>query len=224
MTWTAIYLMIAPGFFRRVTMNTIFDPLNLALFIAAYLVGAISAAIVTCRILGLPDPRDSGSGNPGATNVLRLGGKKAALATLLGDMLKGLVPVLVAQMLGVDALTLTLVGLAAFLGHLYPVFFGFRGGKGVATALGALLGLSPWVGGGVILAWLVLAALFRYSSLAALGASATAPLLAWWQFHSPGATTVLALMVGLLYWRHRGNIARLVRGEEGKIGEKKTGG
>ena len=147
--------------------------------VVAYLLGSLSAAIITCRVMGLPDPRGQGSGNPGATNVLRIGGKKAAAITLLGDFLKGLIPVLLASLLGVSALGLALVALAAFLGHLYPLFFGFQGGKGVATAFGAIIGLSLPVALAVLLTWVGVFALCRVSSVAALSAAALAPFYLW---------------------------------------------
>lgn len=187
----------------------------------AYLLGSLSTAVIVSRVLGLPDPREQGSKNPGATNVLRLGGKKAAVITLVGDALKGLIPVVIAQYLGVTPDILAAVGLAAFLGHLYPVFFGFKGGKGVATALGVLTGLSGWVGLGVLATWLLMAWLFRISSLAALTAAALAPVYVWFLVRSPVLTAAALAMTFLLISRHRGNIERLLRGEEGRIGEKK---
>ncbi len=195
--------------------------LDIALIGAAYLLGSISTAIITCKLMGLPDPRSGGSGNPGATNVLRLGGKKAAAVTLAGDLLKGLVPVLIAQALNVGALTLALVGLAAFLGHLYPIFFGFKGGKGVATTLGVLLGLSWWVGLATAATWLAMAATFRISSLSALTAMALAPVYTYWLTGSTELVVGTAIMTAVLYWRHRGNIGRLLRGEEGRMGKRR---
>jgi acyl phosphate:glycerol-3-phosphate acyltransferase len=184
----------------------------------AYLFGSLSSAVIVSRSLGLPDPRESGSKNPGATNVLRLGGKKAAIMTLLGDMTKGLVPVLLARGLGADGPILASAGLAAFLGHLYPVFFGFKGGKGVATALGVLSGFA-WVTGGLALAsWIAVAAVTRISSLAALVAAALTPLYVWWWLNSPPLVTAAAVMSLLLIWRHRGNIRRILAGEEARIG------
>ncbi len=199
---------------------------GLVLVVVAYLTGSLASAVIVCRILGLPDPRTGGSGNPGATNVLRLGGRKAAAITLAGDVAKGLLPVLAARALALPLPVQALVGLAAFLGHLYPVFFGFKGGKGVATALGALLGLSWALGGAVLATWLAVAALTRYSSLSALVAALLAPLWGWLLLPAPdgeargAATAVLAVMSVLLWWRHRANIGRLVRGEEDRIGHK----
>jgi glycerol-3-phosphate acyltransferase PlsY len=182
-----------------------------------YLSGSISTAVIVCRILGLPDPRQQGSGNPGATNVLRIGGKKAAIITLFGDCLKGFVPVLLANLADIGAPGVAMTALAAFLGHLYPLFFGFRGGKGVATALGAILGLSQWVGLTVLIIWLLMAFVFRMSSLSALIAAVLAPILLW-LFASPAVYIfVVIAMTILLVWRHRSNIQRLLDGTEGKI-------
>lgn len=189
------------------------------LFVAlGYLAGSVSTAIIVCRAMGLPDPRSEGSRNPGATNVLRFGGKKAAAITLAGDFLKGLLPVLLARLAGLEETGLALTALAAFLGHLYPVFFGFEGGKGVATAFGAILGLSYPVALAALVTWLIMAFVVRISSLSALTAAALAPLFGWW-FGLPGAylATVL-VMVGLLIWRHRSNIRHLLAGTEDKIG------
>ncbi len=203
-------------------MNELTD---IALVAASYLIGSLSAAILICRLLGLPDPRSEGSKNPGATNVLRLGGKKAAILTLFGDMLKGLIPVAVAVQLGVNEVTLSLTLLAVFLGHLYPIFFGFKGGKGVATALGALIGLHWSIGLATITTWMLMAAIFRYSSLSALTAILLAPAYVWYLFPEPNSATLTATMAAvtaLLYWRHRSNIQNLISGKEDKIGSKKS--
>lgn len=194
----------------------------LAGFIAGlgYLLGSISTAIVVCKIMRHPDPRTQGSGNPGATNVLRVGGKKAAAITLLGDMLKGLIPVLLAQFFLDDLALIALTGLAAFLGHLFPVFFGFKGGKGVATLFGVLFGFSLWVGIATVATWLVSAKLFRISSLSALLAAALAPVYVYLLI--PEAVTMViitSLMSLLLFWRHKTNIKKLLRGEEPRIGK-----
>lgn len=197
---------------------------NLTLILSAYLLGSLSAAILVCKLLQLPDPRTEGSMNPGATNVLRLGGKKAALLTLLGDMLKGLIPVATSVQLGADELTIALTLLAAFLGHLYPLFFGFKGGKGVATALGGLIGLHWSIGLATITTWVLMAALFRYSSLSALTAILLAPLYVWLLFPAPESVTLtasMALVTVMLYWRHRSNIQNLLAGKEDRIGAKK---
>jgi len=186
--------------------------------IPAYLLGSISSAIVIARIMGLADPRETGSNNPGATNILRYGGKLAALLTLLGDILKGVVAVLVARALTTDVLIIALCGFAAFLGHLYPIFFGFRGGKGVATALGVWLAVNPWVGLAMLGTWIGMAAVFRYSSLSALVASLAAPLYVAWL--SPGIPYVgtAVVMSAILIYRHRANIQKLLAGTETKIG------
>lgn len=183
-----------------------------------YLAGSISTAILVCRAMGLPDPRSEGSRNPGATNVLRFGGKKAAGITLAGDFLKGLLPVLLARWAGLDETGLALTALAAFLGHLYPVFFGFEGGKGVATALGVILGLSWPVALAALATWLFMAFVVRISSLAALTAAALTPVFAW-GFGMRGVPfAAVLLMVVLLVWRHRSNIRNLLAGAEDQIG------
>lgn len=192
------------------------------LVLFAYLLGSLSSAIILCRLTGLPDPRTQGSGNPGATNVLRFGGKKLAVLTLLGDLLKGLLPVLLARWLGTGELALALVALAAFLGHLYPVFFGFKGGKGVATALGVLLGLAWPVALAAAATWLAMALIFRISSLSALTAALLAPAYMWWLTSSRELFAAVAVMSALLFWRHRSNIRNLLQGTEGRIGSKRT--
>lgn len=192
--------------------------LEVSLVLLGYLAGSVSSAILVCRAMGLPDPRSQGSHNPGATNVLRFGGKGAAAVTLSGDVLKGLLPVLVALALGVGDRTLAAVGLAAFLGHLYPVFFGFAGGKGVATAIGALLGWSWPVAIAGIATWLLVATVSRISSLAAITSAALAPLYLWWlsgRLPLVAAGTVMSI---LLVWRHRSNIRSILAGTEDTIG------
>ncbi len=190
---------------------------DLLLIAGAYLLGSISSAIIVCRLLGLPDPRGEGSGNPGATNVLRIGGKKAAAVTLIGDMLKGLIPVLIAKLLGAGVAIQALVAVAAFLGHLYPVFFGFRGGKGVATALGVLLGLHWPVGLLTMATWLIIAKVFKVSSLAALLSILVTPLYIWWLIPERSLIIAMLFMGVLLFWRHRSNIRNLLEGSEDKI-------
>jgi glycerol-3-phosphate acyltransferase PlsY len=192
--------------------------LHLALVAAAYVLGSISSAVVVCRLMGLPDPRTQGSNNPGATNVLRIGGKKAAALTLLGDSLKGLIPMLAGHLLEAGPAVLAATGLAAFLGHLYPVFFGFRGGKGVATALGVQLGLWWPIGLTVAAVWLFVAKVLRISSLSALVSMALAPLIVWLFWPEPVLLGMQLLVSLLLFWRHRSNIANLISGKEGKIG------
>ncbi len=184
----------------------------------AYLLGSVSSAVLISRLFGLPDPREQGSKNPGATNVLRLGGKKAAILTLLGDASKGLAPVLLARAWHADEIVTAATGVAAFLGHLYPVFFLFKGGKGVATALGVLLGFSWPLGLAAALTWIAVAALFRISSLAALSAAAATPFYAWLLSHSTELTAATTVLAVLLTWRHRANIGRLICGEESRLG------
>ena len=187
------------------------------LILGAYLFGSISTAIIVCKLMGLPDPRTEGSRNPGATNVARLGGKKAAALTLAGDMLKGLIPVLLAHALGASAVILAATALAAFVGHLYPVFFAFQGGKGVATALGVSFGLY-WPAGLVIAGiWLLVALVFRYSSLSALTAIALAPAVFYWLMPQMPVVIAMLILAVMLFWRHRENIANLLSGREGKI-------
>lgn len=188
----------------------------------AYLMGSLSTAVIVSKLFGLPDPRQQGSKNPGATNVLRLGGKKAAAITLAGDAVKGLIPVMLAQYLGATTDMVAAVGLAAFLGHLYPVFFGFKGGKGVATALGVLSGFSGWVGLSVLATWILMAVVFRYSSLSALTAALLAPVYVWFILKSPVLAGAALAMALLLVSRHRANIERLLKGEESRIGSKKA--
>jgi len=186
----------------------------------AYLLGSVSSAIIIARLMGLKDPREIGSKNPGATNILRYGGKTAAVLTLVGDALKGAVPVLIAQALTHDVVILALTGLGAFLGHLFPVYFSFRGGKGVATTLGVWLALSPWAGLAMVATWAAIAFVFRYSSLAALTVSVVAPFYVAW--FSPGWPYLLAMIVmsATLIFRHRANIRSLLAGTETRIGIK----
>ena len=187
------------------------------LVVAAYLLGSVSSAILVCRVLGLPDPRTQGSNNPGATNVLRIGGKKAAAITLVGDSLKGLLPMVAGHLLGMAPAVLAATGLAAVLGHLYPVFFGFRGGKGVATALGVQIGLWWPIGLTVAGIWLFVAKVLRISSLSALVSMALAPLVVWLFWPDEALIGMQLVISGLLFWRHRGNIRNLISGTEGKI-------
>jgi len=188
----------------------------------AYLVGSVSFAVVVSRAMGLADPRSYGSGNPGATNVLRSGNRRAAILTLLGDAAKGWVAVFAARMLaptlGLGDWAIGGVALAVFLGHLYPVFFRFQGGKGVATAAGALVAISPVLGLATIAVWLAVAAAFRYSSLAALVAALFAPLCHAFLFGAGPISVAILLMSALLVWRHRGNIGKLIAGTESRIG------
>ncbi|HYE34600.1 glycerol-3-phosphate 1-O-acyltransferase PlsY [Methylocaldum sp.] len=186
----------------------------------AYFMGSLSSAVIVSRLFRLPDPREQGSKNPGATNVLRLGSKKAAAITLLGDAAKGLIPILLAKALDADAFIVGLIGLAAFFGHLYPVFFQFKGGKGVATALGILIGFSWMVGLAALSTWIATAFVSRISSLAALVAAVLAPVYVWLLIGSEVLTGAAAVMVLFLVWRHRGNIERLLQGQEARIGRK----
>jgi len=188
------------------------------LVVLAYLLGSLSTAIIASRAMGLPDPRGQGSGNPGATNVLRTGGRHVAAVTLVGDMLKGLLPVLLGRALGVPDAALGLVGLVAFAGHVYPLYYGFRGGKGVATALGVLLGIHWLAGLLTILTWLIVASIWRISSLSALVAALLAPAYVVLATGSAWLTAAAAVMTLLIYWRHRSNIRSLLAGTEGRIG------
>lgn len=193
------------------------------LIIIAYALGSLSSAVLVCRLLGLPDPRREGSGNPGATNVLRLGGRKAAALVFAGDALKGLIAVLLAKVLAPTPAAVAVTGLAAFIGHLFPVFFRFEGGKGVATALGVWLAISPPLGGLLLLVWLTVALVFRISSLAAITSALAAPLLAFWLLGVPQYSFTAALMTVMLLWRHKGNIRNLRNGTEPRIGSKRPG-
>ena len=188
-----------------------------SLILFAYISGSLSAAIIVCKIMRLPDPRTQGSHNPGATNVLRIGGKKAAAITLFGDAVKGLIPVLVGQAFSQDLAQLGVIGLAAFLGHLYPVFFSFRGGKGVATAFGVFLGISWMTGLALLGTWLIMARLFKISSLSALTAAVLAPAYLWLIESDQILVGIAIIISGLLIYRHRSNIKNLLSGKEGKI-------
>ena len=188
----------------------------------SYLLGSIASAIVVCRLFGLSDPRAGGSGNPGATNVMRLHGKKAAAMTLFGDVLKGVLPVLLAKFLQQTDLVIALCGLGAFAGHLFPIFFAFKGGKGVATLIGVLFASHWLVGLGFVATWLLVALIFRYSSLAALTAAALSPVYAWLVLEALPYLLSLAVMVIMLFWRHQTNIRKLINGTESKIGKSKS--
>ena len=197
---------------------------SLAAIAAAYLIGSLSFAVIISRAMGLADPRSYGSKNPGATNVLRSGNRAAAVLTLAFDALKGYVPVLAALLLaprlGFGEMTVALVGLAAFLGHLWPVFFRFQGGKGVATAAGVLLALNPGLGLATLLTWVIVAAFFRYSSLASLAAAAFAPFYQLLIWGPSGSVLAIAVMSLLLVYRHSANIKKLLAGTESKLGQK----
>jgi glycerol-3-phosphate acyltransferase PlsY len=187
------------------------------LILVAYLLGSVSSAIIVCRAMGLPDPRTQGSNNPGATNVLRIGGKKPAAITLLGDSLKGLVPMLFGHLFGVEPAILAGIGLAAFLGHLYPVFFRFQGGKGVATALGVQFGLYWPIGLCVGAVWLFVAKVLKISSLSGLISMALAPGFVWLFWPDRVLIGMQLIVTGLLIWRHRSNIRNLLAGTEGRL-------
>ncbi|CAC9437279.1 Acyl-phosphate:glycerol-3-phosphate O-acyltransferase PlsY (EC 2.3.1.n3) [uncultured Gammaproteobacteria bacterium] len=183
----------------------------------AYLIGSISSAVIVCKILNLPDPRTQGSNNPGATNVLRIGGKKAAAITLISDGLKGAIPILIAHYLALDTLEMTILVLAAFLGHVYPIFFGFKGGKGVATFLGALLALNYLVGLGFIITWVFVAKVLKISSLSALIATLLMPIYFYLIIGNPVATYLIILICLWIFYTHRSNIKRLFNNQEKTI-------
>ncbi|CAB1370638.1 glycerol-3-phosphate 1-O-acyltransferase PlsY [Denitratisoma oestradiolicum] len=198
--------------------------MKLLLFVLlGYLLGSLPFAVIVSRLFGLADPRSFGSGNPGATNVLRTGNKPAAVLTLLGDALKGWAAMIIAGALGGDGTGIAAAGLAAFVGHLFPLFLGFKGGKGVATALGVLTGFSGWLALICAGTWLAAALISRYSSLAALVAAVTAPAAGWALGLSQEALSVLVVMGGLLILRHKDNIKRLLAGTESRLGGKKKG-
>ncbi|MGB7996836.1 MAG: glycerol-3-phosphate 1-O-acyltransferase PlsY [Photobacterium halotolerans] len=193
-------------------------PLVLLIIIAAYLLGSVSSAVLICRLFRLPDPRDSGSGNPGATNVLRIGGRGAAALVLVCDILKGMLPVWISYFLGINPFLLGIIGIAACLGHIYPLFFHFRGGKGVATALGALAPIGWDLSGMLIATWLVVAVLCGYSSLASMITALIAPMFTWWV--KPQYTMPVAMLSCLIILRHHENVRRLLDGKEYKIWHK----
>lgn len=194
--------------------------LEIFIVVFAYLVGSFSSAIIICRVMGLPDPRTQGSKNPGATNVLRFGNKKAAALTLVGDAVKGLLPVLIARLIGMSPEVVALTAIAAFMGHLYPVFFGFKGGKGVATALGVFLGISPLLG--LILAgtWLLIARISKISSLSALVTACLAPIYVAALLEAKVYITMSIFLSAILIYRHKSNIQDLMSGKEEKITDK----
>ncbi len=188
------------------------------LVVLSYLVGSLSAAVIVCRVIGAPDPRTVGSRNPGATNVLRVAGRKAAAATLTGDAMKGLVPVLLARMFTAEPAAVAAAGIAAFLGHLFPVFFRFEGGKGIATCIGVLLGMAFPVALIFIAVWLLVARFAKVSSLAGLSAALTAPFAAWTLGYPLTHVAVIVIMTVLIFWRHRSNIGKIIDGTEPRIG------
>ena len=187
--------------------------------IASYLLGSVSSAIIICRILGLPDPRTEGSKNPGATNVLRIGGKKVAAFVLIFDGLKGAMPVLLGHYFGLSLFELTIILLSAFLGHVFPIYYGFKGGKGVATYLGGLIGLNFFVGLTFSIIWLIVAKVIKVSSIAALTATLLSPIYFYFiTTHDVKATLIIFLINLFIYFTHRENIRRIMNGEEGVIG------
>jgi len=190
--------------------------LPMVIIVGAYLIGSLSSAIILCKLAGLPDPRSQGSGNPGATNVLRFGGKKLAATVLLLDVVKGILPVVLAILLGLDETWVAATALAAFLGHLFPVFFQFKGGKGVATALGGFLALSPLLAGAILLSWLIVFKISRISSLSAIIAASLGPVYSLWLIDSINARWIILVIAAMLVARHHGNIKRLLAGEEGQ--------
>ena len=191
--------------------------------LAAYLLGSVPFAVLVSRAFGLADPRSYGSGNPGATNVLRSGNKLAAALTLVGDAAKGWLAVWLAQRLGVDPVIVAAVALAVFLGHVFPLFLKFKGGKGVATALGVLLALSPWLALAAAGTWLLVASITRYSSLAAVIAALIVPFAGWLLLDEPALRLAVICLAAILIWRHQTNIAKLLAGTEGRIGGRKAG-
>jgi glycerol-3-phosphate acyltransferase PlsY len=199
-------------------LNTV--TVTILMIITAYLAGSISSAVLVCKIRRLPDPRTSGSGNPGATNVLRIGGVSSAALVLFFDMLKGALPSYFGYLMGLDAVSLGLIAVSACLGHIFPIFFGFKGGKGVATAFGAMAPIGGDLALCLMLTWIVFVLLTRYSSVAAMATATLAPLYTWWldeRFIIP-----VAMLSTLILIRHKDNIGRLRIGKESKVSRKKT--
>jgi len=191
--------------------------INILLIFSAYLLGSVSAAIIVCKMLGLSDPRTGGSGNPGTTNVMRLYGKKAAFLTLVGDIFKGIIPVLLAKVIVNSEFIIAMCGLAAFLGHIFPIYFKFKGGKGVATLIGILFATHWLLGVSYIITWILTALIFRYSSLAALIAALPIPIYSYFIEHNTQYTISFAVITIILFWRHKPNIYSLLNGKEDKI-------
>lgn len=192
--------------------------LSLLMICVAYLVGSVSSAVLICRLFRLPDPRQHGSGNPGATNVLRVGGRFPALLVLIADVLKGTIPVYSAFFMGIPPVALGLIAIASCLGHIYPLYFQFKGGKGVATAFGAMLPIGPSLAGLLIASWAVVVFIWGYSSLGAIVSVLLAPIFTW--FIKPQYTLPVAMLSILIIFRHRDNIKRLLKGEESKVWDK----
>ena len=191
--------------------------INIVLIFLAYLLGSISAAILVCKLLGLSDPRTGGSGNPGTTNVMRLHGKTAAFLTLTGDVFKGIIPVLLAKVIVGSEFIIALSGFAAFLGHIFPIYFKFKGGKGVATLIGILLATYWLLGLAYIITWILTAAIFRYSSLAALIATLSIPIYTYFLEQNFQYTVSFSMIAVILFWRHKSNIYNLLNNKERKI-------
>ena len=191
--------------------------INILLIFSAYLLGSVSAAIIVCKTLGLSDPRTGGSGNPGTTNVMRLYGKKAAFLTLVGDIFKGIIPVLLAKVIVNSEFIIAICGLAAFLGHIFPIYFKFEGGKGVATLIGILFATHWLLGVSYIITWILTALIFRYSSLAALIAALPIPIYSYFIEHNNQYAISFAVIAIFLFWRHKPNIYNLLNGKEDKI-------
>ena len=191
--------------------------ISILLIFSAYLLGSVSAAIIVCKTLGLPDPRTGGSGNPGTTNVMRLYGKKAAFLTLVGDIFKGIIPVLLAKVIVNSEFIIAICGLTAFLGHIFPIYFKFEGGKGVATLIGILFATNWLLGISYITTWILTALIFRYSSLAALIAVLPIPIYSYFIEHNNQYTISFAVIAIILFWRHKSNIYNLLNGKEDKI-------
>ena len=191
--------------------------INILLIFSAYLLGSVSAAIIVCKTLGLSDPRTGGSGNPGTTNVMRLYGKKAAFLTLVGDIFKGIIPVLLAKVIVNSEFIIAICGLAAFLGHIFPIYFKFEGGKGVATLIGILFATHWLLGVSYIITWILTALIFRYSSLAALIAALPIPIYSYFIEHNNQYTISFTVIAIILFWRHKPNIYNLLNGKEDKI-------
>lgn len=193
--------------------------LTILMILAAYLAGSISSAVVVCRLRGLPDPRTEGSGNPGATNVLRIGGASSAALVLFFDMLKGALPTYLAYLMGIDAISLGVIAIAACLGHIFPLFFGFKGGKGVATAFGAMAPIGEDLALCLMATWVILVLITRYSSVAAIVTALLSPVFTWWL--DDRFTIAVAMLATLIVIRHKDNIHRLLNGEETKLSRKK---
>ena len=191
--------------------------INIVLIFLAYLLGSISAAILVCKLLGLSDPRAGGSGNPGTTNVMRLHGKTAAFLTLTGDVFKGIIPVLLAKVIVGSEFIIALSGFAAFLGHIFPIYFKFKGGKGVATLIGILLATHWLLGLAYVITWILTAAIFRYSSLAALIATLSIPFYSYFLEQNFQYTVSFSMIAVILFWRHKSNIYNLLNNKERKI-------